>query len=229
MSPFMLPIAPLDMEVEVGLLKRGRLVWSKKQKAHSPVRNWVKVVKAFFERGEETIKDVNGTEQTFKAYAQIIDNYCNGGYVDLYFELKADAPDNDDSYGILAGKGTYAVTPDDFNLVDKYRQGSGEGYLDYNATEFPPIEEGEVTINDKKYKYMKLTISRPVLNNANVDQTIYEVGLVLWHWFKVEGGDKATEVSFKFLAFRDVLDTPLTIPAGETGVLRYHFRWLIPA
>ena len=214
----LLPLIPFDVEVEVGLFRRGRLVGSTIQKAHSPVRNWVKAIKAFYEQGSETIVDITGTERTLYGYDY---GYCDGGYTNTGIRLSAYAGDNDDSYGILAGKSTNPVSPDDYALGAKYPQGTGEGYLDYNAVEVPPIEEGEVTINDKTYKYMKLTVSRPVLNNADVEQTIYEVGLALYYYHP-----RVTD--FKFLAFRDVLDTPLTIPAGETGVLRYHFRWLIP-
>lgn len=218
--PLFCPSLNLDLWLEAIILKDKREIKRVLMKAHSPLRNWTKMIRALFTSGKETLIDLAGNSFTFDG-TNPAKCWCNSGWCTAYVKIRVNAGVDDDSFGLLAGSGTNPVTFDDYDLAVKYPQGSGAGYLDYDSVTIPTLEEGTVTIDTTDYNYIKLIIQRPAYNDHTETQTVNEVGLaVAW--------ERTEQTTYKFLVFRDLLDTPLDIPAGATAVLRYHLRWLVP-
>jgi len=218
-------LTPFQLEVEAVVKRRNGKIDAFMQPAHSPLKNFVQMWKALFGCTSETVVDTSGAQQTIDGSlpGTVSGDWCNGGSrtVSGYAYLYVDAPEADNSFGLIAGYGTTPVSMDDYKLAYPYVHGSGQGYLYYKTSVISLIVGGETTINNKTYKTMTLIIQRPVENRHTDAQTITEVGLVLN--YKITGG-----ANFKLLIFRDVLDTPITLAPTEVVTLRYHMRWLIP-
>ena len=209
-----------DMYIEV--IKRPKFGKPIKivQKAHSPLKNWGNVLDAYFEKQDRDVVDLTGASKTIRGYIQSV--YCNSGYRNVGIDLHPKAGEGDDSFGLIVGKGTASVTFDDYNLASRYTHGEGENQLYHYGTTISLTVSGQVTIDDKTYNTMILTVERAFQNKWTDSQTITEIGLALYYYHYSVG-------SCKFLAFRDVLDQSITLASSETATLRYHFRWLLPA
>jgi len=218
---FLFPFTP-EMFVEVEVYREGVLIKRHIQRAHSPLMNWVRVVRACFARESQTVVDLNGASQTFSCYSAESWCNCGGNYGGAGMSLRVNAGDNDASFGILVGRGTAPVQFTDYNLSTKYEQGSGIGRLDYDSVTVLDVDTGQISIGGKNYNYARFAVMRPVNNLTSTNQTVTEIGLAVLYF-------NAWGTNFKFLIFRDLLDNPITIPPQGTAVFRYHFRWLIPA
>jgi predicted RNA methylase len=82
-----------------------------------------------------------------------------------------DASVGDDSYGIIAGTGTTAVTIDDYKIETKIAQGTGTGQLSYGAVTLSITNDGTDQI---------VEIQRQVINNSGGTITIKELALYAW-------------------------------------------------
>ena len=107
------------------------------------------------------------------------------------------APAKDDTYGMVVGTGTTAESFDDYKLEAKIPHGEGDNQLYYDG------QTASATEDETNNKHI-ITEERNFYNYGSVDITINEIGLILRFYYK-------------FLLFRSVLSTPITVPAG-TGV-----------
>ena len=214
----------LEAEIYDKPKAQGNRIYYMKKRCHSPLRNFVRVMYGLFIRGTVTIVKLDGTTANI-AYGNWCNSgslvWCNSGYTHL---LSLTAGDNIGDFGIVVGYGTAPVSPDDYKLDEAYKQGTGTGALDYDPVNILGPEEETVTIDTKQYLSLKIIVSRTINNPDSFAKDIYEIGLVAGYGGSKSSGNAPT----KFLIFRDVLDTPLTIPGNGSAVLRYHLRWLIP-
>lgn len=70
-----------------------------------------------------------------------------------------------------------------------------------------------------------LNIDITLNNNTGEDVTIREVGYVVGFYASNTLGGSVESSTRSFLGDRTVLDTPMTIPSGEAGLLRYQFQY----
>ena len=97
-------------------------------------------------------------------------------------------------WGIMVGSGDSPTTINFWNLESIYPHGRGEGYMNYLST--------QVTEPEFDGTYVKFTIQRLVVNEADVSQIVREVGLIAREYYTWK----------RFLIARDVVDPPITMP-----------------
>lgn len=142
-------------------------------------------------------KDTSGTEYYFVP---------KGGYYLDQLRLNM----TDGNGGQAFGTGDTPPTEDDYTLESVITSGITAG-APTASTEFD-------SVNNRYIRRLTYTIN----NVSDSDITIKEVGTYRGIAYASTLG--ATGSSTKILLVdRTVLDTPLTIPAGEAGVLRYDF------
>jgi len=98
-------------------------------------------------------------------------------------------------WGIMVGASDDPNTINFWNLAQPYPHGKGVGYMNYLSTEISePYFDGSNVV---------IKVKRLMVNEADVEQTVREIGIIAreYHTWK------------RFLIARDVLDTPMTIPA----------------
>ena len=98
-------------------------------------------------------------------------------------------------WGIMVGASDDPNTINFWNLAEPYPHGKGVGYMNYLSTEITePYFDGSNVV---------IEVKRLIVNEADVEQTVREVGIIAreFHTWK------------RFLIARDVLDTPITVPA----------------
>jgi hypothetical protein len=152
--------------------------------------------------GSVTAKD--GSTQTVweEWYAS---DYSYGGGV----QMALNAPDNDDTYGIVVGSGSTPVSPTDYKLASQISHGTGTGQLDY---------EPQTTTSSYSDTSSYLEIARSFVNKSGGDVTVREVGLIARNYWKDAGGVRN---DVKFLVARDVLPTPVTVKPLGSLTVRY--------
>ena len=97
-------------------------------------------------------------------------------------------------WGIIVGSGDSPTTINFYNLENMYPHGKEEGYMNYLST--------QVTEPEYDGTYVKFTIRRLIINEADVSQVVREVGLIAREYYTWK----------RFLIARDVLDEPVTMP-----------------
>lgn len=149
------------------------------------------------------------TKTTFKAKDTSGDEYYfipKGGYYLDQLRLSM----TDGNGGQAFGTGDTPASEDDYTLESVITSG-----LSASA---PSVTTEYDSENNCYFRRMTYTIN----NTSDADITIKEVGTYRGIAYASTLG--ATGSSTKLLLVdRTVLDTPLTIPAGEAGVLRYDF------
>jgi hypothetical protein len=123
--------------------------------------------------------------------------------------MAANAPDNDDSFGIIVGSGTTPVSTSNYNLASMISHGTGSGQLDYDT--HSPVPSYASTSS-------YIEISRVFVNKSGADVVVREVGLVYRNYWKDVGG---VRVDQKILMARDVLPTPITVKNLGSLTVRY--------
>lgn len=98
-------------------------------------------------------------------------------------------------WGIIVGSGDSPTTINFYNLESMYPHGKDVGYMNYMST--------QVTEPEYDGTYVKFTIKRLIINEADVSQVVREVGLIAREYNTWK----------RFLIARDVLDSPVTMPA----------------
>jgi len=183
--------------------KDGRVLKKGVKPFNSFVKNFMIMLETMF-KGEDSkfpppsptpAVDTNGVEFTLtfptpnKAYG-----------IPLGWNIKADAGDKllernePTDWGILVGAGDSPTTINYYSLDQPYPHGKGEGYMNYLSTE---VSEPEFDGS-----YVKFSIKRIVVNEADVSQVVSEIGLVAREFYTWK----------KFLIARDVLDSPINMP-----------------
>jgi len=118
---------------------------------------------------------------------------------------------NDDSYGILIGKGTSAPSIIDYNLSQVISNGAGVGQMQYGAVSVT----GAVTNASTNSGY--ITVTRTFTNNSGSSITVSEVGLVAW-----SGNNFQTNQYY--LILHDLLPSPITVPNGSSLSISYEIQ-----
>jgi hypothetical protein len=123
--------------------------------------------------------------------------------------MATDAPDNDDTYGVVVGTGTATVTPTDYCLASKIPHGTGSGQLDYDTHTI-----SSSYTSSSSY----VEISRVFVNRSGSDVVVREVGLIAWNYFR---DNTAVRVDVKYLIARDVLPSPVRVKPLGSLTVRY--------
>jgi len=198
--------------------KNGKLLAKHKGESKSLLRNFIACLRAITigtpppspgtGGATDTVLDVTGTEQTIWGGWRT-DTIGRGGGN----PMMVNAPDDDDSYGIIVGTGSTAVTPENYSLASKIAHGTGTDQLDYGTHTF---EEKTTSNNTSLFK-----VSRTFTNLSGASITVNELGIIARNYWADAGG---TEKDIKFLILRDVLASPVSIPDGATLTVRYTFQ-----
>ena len=134
------------------------------------------------------------------------------GYEVLIFE-QCDAPENDDTFGILVGSGTTPVSPNDYRLENPYTS---------DVVAYSSCMVSQVTVSDNTMKFM---FARPVINMSQDSITINETGIVMWvRRYVRDSYGVRLDVNFKMLIARDVLQNPVTLNPLEGAEVIYTFQ-----
>jgi hypothetical protein len=153
-----------------------------------------------------TVTDTSGYSQT--AYAEWYSpgsTTCGGGT-----PAGMNAPDNDDSFGIVVGSGSASVSPTDYRLVSKISHGTGSGQLDHDT-------HATTTSFSSTSSYIEL--ARTFVNRSSGDVVVREVGIMARSFWKNSGSVIGNDV--KYLIARDVLPSPVTVKPLGVLVVRY--------
>ncbi|MEM1562947.1 MAG: hypothetical protein QW734_07900 [Candidatus Bathyarchaeia archaeon] len=194
----------LEYEVEVRD-KNGQLLDHKKGESHTWVKNFIQVLKAYFSAGSEIITDTSGASRTVKGYVWA------GATGDFYF-LSANAPANNDAYGIQVGGSDAPFSRTQYALGSKISHGTGSGQLVYGASTVESVVDEDTASSFR--------ITRVFTNNSGASVVVREIGIAIY--YRVVDG--STAVSVYFLAVRDLLPSPSSIPDGATMTVRYKVR-----
>jgi len=174
----------IDVEVEYIIRDRnGKIKKKHKEKSDSLLANFLRIVRTAITGASESLIDRLGN--LFTLTDTEIQN------------IKIDAPEGNDDYGILAGRGTSEVYPNDYNLSSPIGHGDGDGLLHYYGTGF-----SDITV-DNATKESKFEVYRDFKNNGSIDITINEIGLAI----ELEPHD--------ILIFRHVFENPPTLKTYE--------------
>jgi len=146
-------------------------------------------------------------------------DYNGYGYswIHYYVVNSLNAPDNDDSYGIVVGSGAMPVTPDDTSLTEKITHGTSTGQLDYDESE---VNYEIDYANKRGYIYVK----RSFKNLSDSDVTVRECGIVLWRKYRIQASVIAPGIDEKKLIVRDVLTQSITLHPYEQLMIQYTFQ-----
>ncbi len=165
---------------------------------------------------------VSAVEQPVIAIEKTISDWTAGakqtpaisvGYPLAYISAAATAGDH--SYGILIGSGTLANTKNTYDLTAKYPHGDGVGYFNYGDTTFSVYTAtSEPT--------QAISISRTFVNNSTQSQSIIEVGLAVKKAYY--DTDTGTTRAATILIIRDVLATPVSVPAAGSVAWTYRIK-----
>jgi len=154
-----------------------------------------------------TVNDENGNAQTLQTQR------CGPAGQTVYLSfLGVNAPEGDDTWGIVVGNGTTAPAPSDYALESKIPNGTGDGQLSYSA-----VSIGDVVVNNN---LMLFEISRNFTNNGGVTVTVSEAGLIA----RYAVGYYTVNQDIKFLIARDKLKTPIDVNPGETLIAKYRVK-----
>jgi hypothetical protein len=124
-------------------------------------------------------------------------------------DIRLEAADNTDVYGIWVGTGNTAVAVSDYTLDTKIDHGTGAGELDYNANTYIAA-----TISGDNIVYK---VYRTFANGSGGPITIEEVGLIA-----------KTVDPYYYLILRDTKDAngvalSIAVPDGQTATVTYTF------
>lgn len=147
-----------------------------------------------------TFKAVNGTERCFAPYP-------SGLSMSNLTLIAASA-------GIAVGSGSTPATVDDYCL---------ENMITSGITATIPVTATATYDNTHKQYVVSRDIT--IANVGSEAITISEIGIHASAKYADSVGVTVSSSSTTVLADRTVLDTPVTIPAGQSGVVRYEFRY----
>ena len=111
---------------------------------------------------------------------------------------------NDTSVGTCFGSGNTPATVDDYHLEQRIDSGIS-------------VVAQTKALCTSTETYIEYSATFGVGNTSNADKTIAEVGLII-------SGSRA-DYSTRLLVDRTVLDTPITIPAGQSKQITYTIRF----
>jgi len=188
--------------MKIEIVRRVRINGEKifEEPINSFVKNFMLLLKSIFLHSEQTAKDTEGVERGIGCGWKR--SWCDlWGHGITGFRLNA--PEGDDSYGIIIGKSNYPVSPEDYNLYYKIHHGSEDGKLYYRA-----CNVGDVNVVGNK---VSMVISREFVNYGSTVVEVGEVGLV----------GVCPHTNNKFLIVRDTFDPRVQINPNEVATFEF--------
>lgn len=116
------------------------------------------------------------------------------------------------SDGVALGSGDTPVTEDDYTLDNQILNLTGN----YSSAD-PSVEY----VDGVLISYIQYTINNPTEN----DVIIREVGKFVTAYADTTAGVSGN--TYRVLVDRRVLETPITVPAGQSAILRYQFAYSV--
>jgi hypothetical protein len=189
--------------------RKGRLLKRKRMRAQSWVGNLVGFLSAIFSGGAPPTTASLGY---ITSRADLVDTngIARGLLLCVYpagVQIGVAAAAGVDTFGILVGTGSGAVTLGQYSLVTRITHGTGVGQLSYGATTV------EAMVKDTAWYFR---VVRSFTNNSGADITVYEVGLFMQFAYGSISGNYA-----QFMLARDVIPDGILVPAGATLTVRY--------
>jgi len=173
--------------------KDGNVVKTVKSKSRSWLKNMASLLNAVFRGLDASVTLQNGTSAT-------VSGSSPWGMV-----FKMTAGSGDDTYGILIGSGTAAVTPDDYKLASKIANSKmGYGAVSLNS----------MTPTSSAYTAYHFTPSRTFTNSSSSSITVSEAGIAVY-------GNGSP-----FLVIRDTFSA-VSVPAGGSLTITYDLIWSV--
>lgn len=199
--------------------KDGKIVKHGKHEMHSFLNNFLKALLGMLNATGGTALDASGVIKS----ATVTD--VTGSDITIYIEwytgsansgggtvFGANAPDNDDSYGIIVGSGTIPLALDQYALVSKIAHGTGTGQLDYGVSSYTELGL-DMGVSPPVYRFRLL---RTFTNLTGASININEVGIGVRNFWRAASG---ISKDVKFVIARDVLPTSYPVPAGGTATV----------
>jgi hypothetical protein len=188
--------------------KNGKLLERKRVESHSWLRQFIAMLKGEFATRHGTttgnanvsVSDESGTGRTYPFHLDTQTPTYN-------MNLSTLGDVGDVTQGIVVGSSDTPNTITTYALGGKIAHGSGSGQLVYNAETVEDVTNPSG--NDLQFR-----LTRTFTNNSGSAVVVKEIGLLIK---KRDSGN----VSRSFLAVRDVLASPSSIPDGATMTLRY--------
>ncbi|RLI87619.1 MAG: hypothetical protein DRP01_01300 [Archaeoglobales archaeon] len=146
-----------------------------------------------------TLKRIDGSTFTHRV-SYYCSKWCNAGYCVYNGSFFLDAPEEDESYGILIGTSDVSPTPDDYKLGSQFSCWC-------SAVNISDVYEEAGSLS--------LDISRLFLND-NVDTIVKEFGLV--------ARAKADDTTYPVLILRDVV-SPIDFPVDYSLSIKLKFSF----
>jgi hypothetical protein len=200
--------------------KDGKIVKHGKHEMHSFLNNLPRILLGMLSAVggtgltvEGLVKSATVVDQTGANATAYIEWYgTNGWYYTGGVVFGANAPDDDDTYGIIVGSGTTPLALDQYALVSKIAHGTGTGQLDYGVSSYTELGL-DMGVSPPVYRFRLL---RTFANLTGASININEVGIaVRCYWAE----QSLTRCNVKFIIARDVLPTSYPIPAGGTATV----------
>jgi len=203
--------------------KDGRVISVRRFKSRSFVSNFLKFLFEIYRAGQTTTKttsvgtaylspsvdtltDVNGVARNILTGFDL-----SGDVTPSYSVCSVDAPETDDSYGIVVGTGTTAVTMNDVNLESKILHGTTSGRLYYGKTD---VKNWSVSDTEAKFDVTRL------FTNYASDINVSEIGIIA----KI---NLANAEDSRFLIVRDVISPADTVPTNYNYIVTYTFKIVV--
>ena len=176
--------------------KNGKCIYYRRYRSRSFVVNFLRTI--FTNLSGQSINNVNTSGGSYSI-----------GTTD---NIIVNDGSNDDSYGILIGKGTSAPSIIDSNLSQVISNGASVGQMQYSAVSVT----GAVTNTSTNTGY--ITVTRTFTNNSGSSITVSEVGLVAW------SGNETFQTNQYYLIIHDLLPSPITVPNGSSLSISYEIQ-----
>jgi len=196
----------LELKDRNGNIKERREFYSR-----SWVKNFIISWVADITGWDMTVKDRDGNEKSYKGYIWVEGSTQTPpmGYVGACIKQKVRNANvgNSDKCGILIGTSGMAWNRNQYCLASQITG----GVVTHGNME---IEDGT---EDPVEPYVRL--KRTFTNNSGTDITVREVGL-FFNYYLV-GLTCEVEEDYNYMVIRDVLETPITIPNGESLTVKY--------
>ena len=173
--------------------KDGKVLHAISAPSKSFVRQWNQLINVAARGVDATVTDTDGVGRLVSTtWTQTM--------------LNANAGIGDSDFGILVGKGSAAVTINDYALQTQLTEGVGVDQLNHQLMEFTVPETAGSTCSFK--------VRRSMINNSGATIVgVQELGVYV--------NFKTTTTYYKALAFRDVLGSAVDVPDGGAITVEY--------
>lgn len=197
--------------------KNGKIIERKKVKAGSYLKNFALYLKGMIHGEGETVVSTGGTSVT--VHTIDLESHYYNDYSEthtLTFNLlNINSGAGVDSYGIVVGNGTTAVSSTDYKLESQIANGTGSSQLSYDAHSFSTITVGGGV--------SQFSVARSFSNNSGANISVSEAGVVIYHRFYVYDYSATIYDETQYiLIVRDVFSS-VSVPDGGGLTVKYTF------